>query len=113
MTFENYQQRAYDFSLNTKFKELPETNFVYPALGLAEEAGEVAGKIAKALRDKKADFDSKFKDELKKELGDVLWFVAELCTQFNLDLEDVAKSNIEKLCSRKQRNVIQGNGDNR
>jgi NTP pyrophosphatase (non-canonical NTP hydrolase) len=114
MEFENYQQRAFDFSLNTKFKDIPGTEFIYPALGLAEEAGEVAGKISKALRDNNGDMQSEtFKEAIKKELGDVLWFVSELCTVFNLDLEDVARSNINKLASRKNRNKIQGNGDDR
>lgn len=88
-------------------------NYTYPALGLAEEAGEVAGKFAKAVRDNAGVIDEKRKQEIVKELGDVLWFVAELCTSLGVTLEDVAQKNLDKLASRKERGVIHGSGDNR
>lgn len=88
-------------------------NYTYPALGLAEEAGEVAGKFAKAVRDNAGVIDEKRKQEIVKELGDVLWFVTELCTSLGVTLEDVAQRNLDKLASRKERGVIHGSGDNR
>ncbi len=99
-----------DFQEHTITRPL---NFTYPALGLVEEAGEVAGKYAKAIRDCNGDIDAERRELIKKELGDVLWFVAELSTQLGLKLEDVMAANIEKLTSRKNRGVIHGNGDNR
>lgn len=87
----------------------------YPFLGLAEEAGEVAGKVAKMLRKygDEAAFVHLDIDEMKKELGDVLWMVAACCMELGLDMEEVMDYNIEKLSSRAQRNVINGEGDNR
>lgn len=88
-------------------------NYIYPALGLSEEAGEVAGKYAKAVRDNAGVIDEERKQEIVKELGDVLWFVAELCTTLDVSLSDVAQKNLDKLASRKERGVIHGSGDNR
>jgi len=88
-------------------------NFVYPTLGLAGEAGEVAEKIKKVLRDKNSLIDKNTRLELKKELGDVLWYLANLATEIGLSLEEIAKTNLKKLASRKKRGKIHGNGDNR
>lgn len=82
---------------------------LYPFLGLAEEAGEVIGKLAKAMR-KNVDADH---EDIKKELGDVLWMLSECCTVMDFDLEEVAMSNLEKLADRNERGVIIGEGDNR
>lgn len=104
-------------------------NPMYPALGLAEEAGEVCGKLAKYIRKhdgaepanaesatptgKDLDDAIEFRENLKKELGDVCWMVAELCTVYGMSLEDVMAANMEKLEDRKARGVIVGDGDNR
>lgn len=88
-------------------------NYLYPALGLAEEAGEVAGKYAKAIRDNHGVIDHDREIAIVKELGDVMWFVAELATCLGVKLEDVAQKNLDKLASRKERGVIHGNGDDR
>lgn len=88
-------------------------NYLYPALGLAEEAGEVAGKYAKALRDCSGEIDEKRKEAIVKELGDVMWFVAELATCLEVDLDLVAEMNLQKLASRQARGVIGGSGDDR
>ena len=85
----------------------------YPVHALAEEAGEVEGKFAKAIRDEDGFISVERKEAIVKELGDVLWFVAEICTDLNVTLEDVMQKNLEKLASRKARNVIHGEGDNR
>ena len=83
---------------------------LYPVLGLAEEAGEVVGKFAKALR---GDRDEADEDAVVKELGDVLWMLNECCHYIGVSLEDVALKNIGKLKSRLDRGVIKGDGDER
>ena len=88
-------------------------NAIYPTLGLVGEAGEVADKVKKILRDKKGVFDKESKDAIKFELGDVLWYVAQLSTELGYDMEEVANANLEKLHSRKSRGRIKGSGDNR
>lgn len=88
-------------------------NFVYPTLGLVGEAGEVAEKVKKILRDKAGTASTNDISEIEKELGDVLWYVSQLATEFGLSLEKIAQINLEKLQSRYQRGVIGGSGDNR
>jgi len=103
MTFNEYQEKA------SKTAIYPEQfKLVYPALGLAGEAGEVAEKVKKHIRDGVLDVDA-----VKKEMGDVLWYLAALSSDLGIELEDVALANVEKLSSRKQRGVIGGSGDNR
>lgn len=87
--------------------------YSYPALGLVGEAGEVAEKIKKIIRDKFGEMSFEDKQEIGKELGDVLWYIAILAHEMELDLETIAKGNIEKLASRKKRGVLGGSGDNR
>ena len=104
VTFGTYQEACtgtaiYDGSLAV----------VYPAMGLANEAGEVLGKVKKKLRDG-GDYNVA---DLKAEIGDVLWYMAALCTDLDIDLEDVALSNLDKLQSRMDRGVIGGSGDDR
>ena len=88
-------------------------NAIYPTLGLVGEAGEVADKVKKILRDKKGVFDKESKVAIKLELGDVLWYIAQLSSELGYELEDVANTNLEKLNSRKIRGKIQGSGDDR
>ena len=88
-------------------------NFVYPALGLCGESGEVAEKIKKIVRDRDNVVDDKCRAELEKELGDVLWYIANLAVELDLDLENIAQKNIKKLADRKERGVLHGSGDNR
>lgn len=116
LTFNEYQAKAHetaDYPAGTIGADKHAVDYFYPALGLAEEAGEVAGKFAKAVRDNQGVVDSERRLEIKKELGDVLWFVAECCTVLNIDMAEVARSNLIKLASRKERGVIHGSGDNR
>lgn len=82
-------------------------------LGLCGEAGEIAEKAKKIVRDFDSDFSVLDKDDLKKELGDVLWHVAVIANHFDIALEDVGDTNIKKLASRLERGVISGSGDNR
>jgi NTP pyrophosphatase (non-canonical NTP hydrolase) len=88
-------------------------NLVYPALGLCGEAGEVAEKIKKALRDDGGTLTPERRAALAAELGDVLWYLAQLSTEAGLDLAELAEANLAKLLSRQERNVLQGSGDNR
>jgi NTP pyrophosphatase (non-canonical NTP hydrolase) len=81
---------------------------IYPALGLGNEAGEVQGKIKKMLRD-----DTFNKEDIAAEIGDVLWYIAALCRDLEVNMDDVATGNLAKLKSRKERGTIQGSGDNR
>ena len=86
---------------------------VYPTLGLVNEAGEFAGKIKKIFRDKEGKISDEDKDALKGELGDVLWYLTQICTNLGFTLEEVAEENLDKLFSRLERGVIQGSGDKR
>jgi len=82
-------------------------------LGLSGEAGEVTEIVKKILRNKHGEFDSKDEEKIRKELGDVLWYLSALATHFCIDLESLAMENIAKLQDRKDRGVIKGSGDNR
>ncbi len=86
---------------------------IYPTLGLTNEAGEVAGKIKKIFRDKNGVIGEEERAALKGELGDVLWYLSQICTELDLSLDEVAGHNIEKLYSRLERGRIGGDGDNR
>jgi NTP pyrophosphatase (non-canonical NTP hydrolase) len=109
MTFEEYQK----LSRKTAIYPDKDKNFVYPTLGLAGEAGEVAEKIKKVLRDNNGLMNEERKQELTKELGDVLWYIAQIASELGLSLDKIASFNIEKLQSRKERNMLHGSGDNR
>ena len=88
-------------------------NPYYPTLGLVGEAGELANKIKKVMRDDKGIIPNEKKLEFIKELGDVLWYVAALATELEIDLDEVAETNIKKLFSRKDRGKLGGSGDDR
>ena len=109
MDFQEYQKQ----SRKTAIYPEAGNNFVYPTLGLAGESGEVAEKIKKVIRDKGGIIDDETRESIKKELGDVLWYVAQIATELDLSLEDIASSNIEKLLSRLDRDKLKGDGDNR
>lgn len=103
-----YQKAALETAIYPK-----EYRIIYPALGINGEAGEVADKVKKIIRDRDSVFDAVTLAELMKECGDVLWYVATLAHDLGFTLEEVAAENIKKLKSRKQRGVIGGSGDNR
>ncbi|MGI9556048.1 MAG: nucleoside triphosphate pyrophosphohydrolase family protein [Cyanophyceae cyanobacterium] len=106
MDFNEYQALARSTAIYPK-----EHRVVYPALGLAGESGEVAEKIKKMLRDSIPEQD--VKEALVKELGDVLWYVANLAHDLSITLDDIAMANVSKLLDRSERGVLQGSGDNR
>jgi NTP pyrophosphatase (non-canonical NTP hydrolase) len=105
MDFSAYQQEAAKTAIYT--------DPTYPVLGLAEEAGEVAGIVAKALRDNSGMLTAQHIERLQKELGDVLWMVAMVAYEYGIDLVEVAKVNINKLRDRQARGVLEGSGDDR
>lgn len=109
MDFPSYQEASRKTAL---YPDLGK-NYVYPTLGLVGEAGEVAEKIKKVLRDKGGVIDETTRVELQKELGDVLWYLSQLSVELGFSLDDVATKNIEKLQSRQQRQMLHGDGDNR
>ncbi len=86
---------------------------VYPTLGLTNEAGEVAGKIKKLFRDRNGQLDETIREDLKAELGDVLWYLTQIATELGFSLEEIARYNIAKLADRQSRGVIRGDGDHR
>ncbi len=88
---------------------------IYAALGLGNESGEVLGKVKKWMRgdDGEGDMSEKRRELLKGELGDVLWYLSVLANDLNLSMEEVAKYNLDKLQSRKNRGVLKGDGDER
>lgn len=109
MTLNEYQKKALSTAI---FK--PEDKYVYPALKLAGESGEVAEKVGKVIRDFGANFsDTRIRNDLAKELGDVLWYIAAMADSLGFSLDQIGEMNIEKLHSRKLRNKIKGSGDNR
>jgi len=86
---------------------------MYPFLGLCGEAGEVAELAKKCIRDDNGAWSVDRHEKLKKELGDVLWYLAAIARDHGMSLTDIAQTNIDKLYSRKERGVITGSGDNR
>lgn len=86
---------------------------VYPTLGLANEVGEVVGKVKKMFRDHGGVVSEADLEDLTLELGDVLWYLSEICTRLGIRLEDVAERNVAKLADRAARGVIGGEGDHR
>jgi len=130
MNFKEYQKATEETANYPSIGKI----FIYPALGVNGEVGELADKVIKILaklvkfhnsssaiaermkklmRDKNGIITEEEKEGVKKELGDILYYAARICTEFNIDLHDVATTNIEKLRSRKSRGKISGEGDNR
>lgn len=109
MDFSEYQQKARQ---TAKYPVIGDA-VIYPTLGLTNEAGEVAGKIKKIFRDKGGVISTADRQSLKAELGDVLWYLAQVSTELGLSLDDIAENNIAKLLDRQARGKIQGDGDDR
>jgi len=110
MNFKEFQKKAVKTAFYpNKYK------IIYSAMGLGNEAGEVLGKIKKWLRgdDGDGEMNKERKQALKGELGDVLWYLAVLARDLDLDLSEIAQENIEKLASRKERGKLTGDGDKR
>lgn len=108
MTLNEYQQKALETAIYPE-----EQKIIYPTLGMCGEAGEVADKVKKVIRDNNQDFTPLKKAELAKEIGDVLWYCATLAHDLGYTLEQIAEINYEKLKSRQMRGKLSGEGDNR
>lgn len=106
MELNEYQQKA----LETAIYPAP---IIYPALGMCGEAGEVADKVKKILRDNNSEFTKEKKAEIAKEIGDVLWYCATLSNDLGYCLDEIAEINYQKLHSRQLRGKLGGSGDNR
>lgn len=109
MNFDEYQQASRITAINPN----AETDLIYPTLGLASEAGEVADKIKKMIRDDDGQLTDARRAALSDELGDVLWYLAALASVMSLSFETIATENLAKLKSRAQRNQLHGTGDTR
>ena len=101
--------RYQELAIETDIYDNKQTQFECAILGLNGEAGEVAELVKKSKRDKKEIN----KEDLIKELGDIMWYLASAANSINVTLEDIAVLNVRKLKDRKNRNVISGSGDNR
>lgn len=110
MTFEDYQKQALTTVLSTgdEFKDL-----LHWVLGINGESGEVAEKLKKIIRDKNGVVSEEDKQELAKEIGDVLWYLAVFANDLGVPLDTIAQQNLDKLKSRQERGVLGGSGDNR
>lgn len=109
MNLNDYQVAA----LRTAAPKDKKNEVFHLILGLSGEAGEIAEKAKKIVRDKDSDFSQLDMDDLTKELGDVLWYVAVLADHFAIPLEEVGMKNIAKLADRQKRGLLGGSGDNR
>ena len=110
MTLEEYQKQALTTVIQTdnEFRDL-----LHWVLGINGEAGEIAEKMKKIIRDKNGELSAEDKQELAKEVGDVLWYLAVFAHNLGVPLEEIAQANLDKLQSRKARGVLQGSGENR
>jgi len=114
MTLDEYQGAIEGFDMFTsRDYDLREAGYFEKILGLVGEAGEVADKYKKIIRDHDGQISPQQRDDLIKELGDVLWYVATLARYLDVSLDEVARRNVTKLSDRQQRHLIQGEGDNR
>ena len=125
LNFEEYQKESKKTAqypvlkmtdTKTPYAYFPEENkmgFLYPALGLAGEAGEVLENIKRIIRDDEGKVSPERRDKIKKELGDVLWYLSQLSSEFGLNLNDIAQDNLTKLFDRLKREKIKGEGDER
>lgn len=108
MDFKEYQDKAVQTAVYGAGSKI-----IYPALGLGNEAGEVLGKIKKVLRDNNGEYSKEQILGISDEIGDVLWYMAALARDLDVNLDDIAENNLRKLKDRQSRNVIHGSGDSR
>lgn len=110
MTFDDYQSQAITTNLRNKDRLL---ELMQQVLGLGDESGEVLAIFKKWIRDDGADFEKLNIENIKKELGDILWYIAVVADDLKIDMNDIAEFNLKKLADRKNRGVLGGSGDNR
>ena len=109
MDFNQYQSATLDTAIYPNVRH----NWVYPLVGLLGESGELANKLKKVMRDDNMFITGEKRQEVIDELGDILWYVAMLATEFEVNLLTVAELNVSKLAQRKKNNTIHGAGDKR
>lgn len=109
MNVDDYQAAA----LTTAIYPNRGANFVYPVLGMVGEAGEVAEKVKKVIRDGNGILTDPDREKIALELSDVAWYVAVLAAELDYNLSEIFQMNLDKLASRAQRGVLSGSGDNR
>jgi len=113
MQFNQYQKECRKTDVGTSAQDCLNPGWLYYILGGNGEMGELTEKVKKLFRDKHGVIDQEFIDDIKKEMGDILWYMARFADQFYIEFDDVAKTNIEKLASRKDRGKLHGEGDDR
>lgn len=113
MTFEEYQKQAITTLTNDHSFGDVTPELLAQVLGLVGESGEVAEKFKKIVRDKQGIISNEDKLELVKELGDILWYISAVAHLLDIDMQQVAQGNLEKVLSRKARGTTKGSGDNR
>jgi len=106
--FPKYQEKARETAIYPD-----EYKILYPTLGLAGEAGEVCEKVKKIIRDKGGEFSQDDRMAIRKELGDVLWYMSQICSDLDIKMESVAIANLEKLRVRQEKGTLSGSGDDR
>jgi len=110
MTFDEYQSKT---PLTAKYPTEKSMGILYTSMGLSGEVGEICNKVKKIIRDDNFIVTDDKRNDIKKEIGDVLWYVSQLCNELGLNMDEIAFTNLEKLRSRNERGVIGGSGDNR
>ena len=108
MRLKEYQEATRETAVYPK-----EMAVYYCALGLIGEAGEIANKVKKVIRDSNSHISIERKKHIADEIGDVMWYVARLSDELGLSLEAIVNANITKLLDRKERGVLKGSGDSR
>ena len=109
MEFNQYQAEAFKTAVYPNIGK----NITYPTLGLCGEAGEVAEKVKKVIRDHNGILSQEQKEKIILELGDVLWYIALICYEMHIPMEFIVHANLIKLANRKDKNTLHGSGDNR
>ncbi len=113
MDFDEYQKRAAGCDFYERTSDVQAAGFLEKILGLTGEAGEVADKFKKIIRDKDGMLLDDDRLAIIKELGDVLWYVGSIARYLDVPLSEVAERNVEKLEDRQRRNALHGEGDER
>ena len=113
MDFNEYQKAIIKYDLGVATDKVSNPDFMDKILGLVGESGEVAEKFKKVIRDKNSEMSEVDREEIAKELGDVLWYIATIARYMEVPLEEIIKKNLDKAQSRYERGKISGSGDNR
>ena len=112
-TLDNYQLDASSFAFYPMGPGVVNTGLTYAILGLSSEVGELTGVLKKVHRDNDGTIDSDALEKMVKELGDILWYVAQVAAELDYDLSEIADLNTKKLKSRQKRGALGGSGDDR